>query len=93
MYSPFYLKNFADMKFTTETAYQRNSSETAQQNLIKLCSFKGHNVLMCTFSENSDSIIFRGVRPILNLEILLKLHILLKQFVSGTPLNPPNRIT
>ena len=70
LYAPFYFLKFAKMKFTTEKAYQRNSFETAQQNFVKLCSFKGHNVL-----------------------ILSKLHILLKQFVSGTPLNPPNRIT
>ena len=34
------------MKDTTETVCQRNSSETVQQNLVKLCRNKGHNVQM-----------------------------------------------
>ena len=32
------------MKDTSETVCQRNSSETAQQNFVKLCSYEGHNV-------------------------------------------------
>ena len=40
----FELKNLAKMKDTTETVCQRNSSETAQQNFLKLCSNEGHNV-------------------------------------------------
>ena len=32
------------MKDTTKTVCQRNSSETAQQNFLKLCSIEGHNV-------------------------------------------------
>ena len=30
--------------FTTETVCQFNSSETAQQNFLKLCNNEGHNV-------------------------------------------------
>ena len=37
-------RNLAKIKDTTETVCQRNSSETAQLNFLKLCSFKGHNV-------------------------------------------------
>ena len=36
-YSLFELRNLAKMKDTTETEYQRNSSETAEQNFLKLC--------------------------------------------------------
>ena len=35
----FELKNLANMKDTTETIYQRDSSEIAQQNFEKLCSY------------------------------------------------------
>ena len=31
---------------------QRNSSETTQQNVVKLCSYEGHNVYMCIFTGN-----------------------------------------
>ena len=41
---PFELRNLAKIKDTTETVCQRNSSETAQQNFLKLCSNEGHNV-------------------------------------------------
>ena len=45
-YALFELKNLAKMKDTTETVFQRNSSETAQQNFLKLCtcSYEGLNV-------------------------------------------------
>ena len=33
------------MKDTTETVGQHNSTETAQENCVKLCSYEGHNVL------------------------------------------------
>ena len=46
----------AKMKDTTETVCQRNSSETAQQNFLKLCSNEGHNVQMCISTGNFDSI-------------------------------------
>ena len=42
---------------------------------------------MCIFAENSDSIFFLGVMPLLKLETWPKLDILLKQFVIATPLN------
>ena len=55
------------MKGTTETVCERNSSETAQHNFMKLCSYEGHTVYMCIFTGNSDSNFFLGVIP-LNLE-------------------------
>ena len=48
---------------------QPNSSETAQQNFVKLCSYEGHNVQMRISTGNFDSIFFLGVTPFLNLEI------------------------
>ena len=45
---------------------------------------------MCTFAGNFN--FFQGVMPLLNLEMLPKLNILLKQFVSATPLKLLNRI-
>ena len=41
-YVLFELRNFARMKDTTKTVCQLNSSETAQQNLLKLSSNEGH---------------------------------------------------
>ena len=38
------LRNLTKMKDTTETVGQYNSTETAQQNCVKLCSYEGHNV-------------------------------------------------
>ena len=35
---------FAEMKDPSETVCQRKSSETTQQNFLKLCSNEGHNV-------------------------------------------------
>ena len=43
-YARFELRNLAKMKDTTETVCQRNASETAQQNVMKLCSNERHNV-------------------------------------------------
>ena len=43
-YALFELRNLAKMKDTTETVRQCNSSETTQQNFVKLCSYEGHNV-------------------------------------------------
>ena len=57
---------------------QRNSSETAQHNFVKLCSYEGHNVQMRISTGNFDSIFFLGVMLFLNLEIWPKLKILLK---------------
>ena len=48
---------------------KRNSSETAQQNFVKLCSYEGHNVQMRISTGNFDSIFFLGVTLFLNLEI------------------------
>ena len=40
----FELRNLAEMKDTSETVFKRNSSETAQQNFVKHCSYEGLNV-------------------------------------------------
>ena len=40
----FELQNLTKMKDTTETVAQHNSTETAQQNWVKLCSYEGQNV-------------------------------------------------
>ena len=74
---------------------QRNSSETAQQNFVKLCNYEGHNVKMHKSypQEILIQFFFLGVTctPFLNLEIWPKWKILLKQFFSATPLKPLNR--
>ena len=65
----FELRNLAKMKDTTGTICQRNSSETAQQNFVKLCSCDGHNMLMCIptgnfvqfFSQNYALFEFRNL--------------------------------
>ena len=72
---------------------QRNSSETAQQNFIKLCCNEGHNVWIRISTGNFDSIFFLRVTPFFSLEIWQKWKILLKQFVSATPLKPLNRMS
>ena len=43
-YACFELWNWTKMKDTTETVRQRNSTETAQQNFVKLCCYEGHKV-------------------------------------------------
>ena len=43
-YDNFELRTLANMKDTTETVCQRISSETAQQNFVKLYSYEGLNV-------------------------------------------------
>ena len=48
------------MKDTTKTVCQRNSSETTQQNYLKLCSYEGHNVCICIFTGNADLILLRS---------------------------------
>ena len=40
----FELRNLTKMKDTTESVGHHNSTETAQQNCVKLCSNEGHNV-------------------------------------------------
>ena len=42
--APFWTSNLTKMKDTTETVGQHYSTETAQQNWVKLCSYEGHNV-------------------------------------------------
>ena len=53
----FELLNLAKMKDTTETVGQHNSTEPAQQNCVKLCSYEGHNVCICIFTGNADLIL------------------------------------
>ena len=89
----FELRNLAKMKDTTWTICQRNSSETAQQNFVKLCSCEGHNMLMCIPTGNFVQFFSQNYALFLNLEIWPKWKILLKQFVSATPLKPLNRIS
>ena len=43
-YTRFELRNLTKMKDTIETVRQRNSSEAAQQNFLKLCSYEGHKM-------------------------------------------------
>ena len=43
-YALFELRKLTKMKDTTETVGQHNSTETAQQNCVNLCSYEGHNV-------------------------------------------------
>ena len=40
----FELRKLTKMKDTTEKVCQHNSTEKAQQNWVKLCSYEGHNV-------------------------------------------------
>ena len=44
IYALFELRNLTKMKDTTETVGQHNSTETTQQNCVKLCSYEGHNL-------------------------------------------------
>ena len=57
------------MKDTTETVCQRNSSETAQQNFVILCSYERLNVQMYISTGNVDLIFLGSNAPFLNLEI------------------------
>ena len=91
-YALFELRNLTKMKDTTETVDQRNSTETAQQNFVKLCSYEGHNMYICISTGNFDCIFFLGVTPFLNLEIWPNERYYSTQFVSATPLKPLNRI-
>ena len=61
------------MKDTTETVCQGNSSDTAQQNYMKLCSYEGLNLLMCISTGNSDSIFFSGSNAPFELRNLTKM--------------------
>ena len=54
----FELWNLTKMKNTTETVGQHNSTETAQQNCVKLCSYEGHNFYRkCWFDPFEEQII------------------------------------
>ena len=49
------------MKDITETVCQRNSSEAAQQNFVKLCSYEGINVYpMFVLRKHKTNKIFNG---------------------------------
>ena len=48
------------MKDTTDTVGQHNSTETAQQNCVKLCSYEGHNVQICIYTGNTDLNLLRS---------------------------------
>ena len=64
IYALFELRNLMKMKDTTETVGQHNSTETDQQNCVKLCSYEGHNVQMRISTGNFDSIFFLSeLRP------------------------------
>ena len=69
----FELRNLAKMKDTTVFFCQRNCSETAQQNFVKLCSNEGHNVQMCIYTGNFDLIFFLGAMPLFELRNLTKM--------------------
>ena len=64
---------------------------TLLRNFVKLCSYEGYIVKICISTGNFDSILFQGILNFLNLEIWPKWRILLKQFVSATPLKLLNR--
>ena len=48
-YAPYELKKLSKIKYTIRQVCQRNSSETAQQKFMELCSYEGHNGMMCIF--------------------------------------------
>ena len=72
---------------------QRNSSETARQNFLKLCSYEGHYVQMRISTGNFDSTFFSELRPFLTQKLGQNLRYYSTQFVSATPLKPINRIS
>ena len=50
------------MKDTIETVRQRNSSEAAQQNFMKLCSYEAHRCRCAYPKGNSDSIFSKHLK-------------------------------
>ena len=53
--TPFFnLEIWPKWKILLKTVCQRHSSDTAQQNFLKLCSCGGHTMLMCRSTGNSD---------------------------------------
>ena len=73
--------------FLSAQLYWNRSTEFPE-----LCSCEGHTMQMCISTGNFDSIFSLEVTPFLNSEIWPKRKILLKQFVSSTPLKLLNRI-
>ena len=71
-YAFFELRNLSKMKILLNTDCQRNSSETAQQNFVKLCSYEGHNVQICKSTGNFDSIFFPHIYALFELRNLTK---------------------
>ena len=61
------------MKDTTETVCQLNSSETAEQNFLKLSSNEGHIVFICISTGNFDSIFFSRSYALFELRNLAKM--------------------
>ena len=76
-YPLFELRNLTKMKDTTETVCQYNSTETAQQNFVKLSSYDGLIVKMCISTVNCDLIFLRS-----NLYIPFELWPKLNYFVQ-----------
>ena len=56
-YAPYEQKNLSKIKYTV---CQCNFSETAQQNFMELCSYEGHNGMMCIYRGISYLIFFPG---------------------------------
>ena len=58
---PFFnLEIWPKLEILLKTVRQRSSTETAQQNFVKLCSYKGHKVKICIFTGNADLIFLRS---------------------------------
>ena len=71
------------MKDTTDTACQRNSSETAQQNFVKLCSCEGHST-MYRYAYPQEILIlffFSELRPFYYNPNNLRGYIVIRSFV------------
>ena len=65
------------MKDTTVFFLLAQLFETARLNIVKLCSYEGHNMYIWVSTGNFDCIFFLEVTPFLNLEIWQKGNILL----------------
>ena len=82
-------RNLSKMKDTT----QRNSSEAAQQNFVKLCSYEGHNVRVDAHIHRKFwFIFFSELHPFLTYKFDQNKDTTQK-FVCATPLKPINRIS
>ena len=58
--APFFnLEIWPKSKILLKIVRQHNSTETAQQNFVKLCSYEGHNVYIWIFTGNADLIFFK----------------------------------